>query len=85
MLITFTPWRSIGSIGLGVGVLRNVLERRSDLALLRAVGFRRRTLYRMVLAEHWALLAAGLACGLVAALASVLPLAAGRTVGMLRQ
>jgi ABC-type antimicrobial peptide transport system permease subunit len=65
---------ALGSIGLGVVVLRNVLERRSELALLRAVGFRRRTIYRMVLAEHWGLLLAGLACGLVAAMGAVLPL-----------
>jgi predicted lysophospholipase L1 biosynthesis ABC-type transport system permease subunit len=65
---------ALGSIGLGVVVLRNVLERRSELALLRAVGFPRRKLYWMVLSEHWALLALGLACGVAASLGAVLPL-----------
>jgi putative ABC transport system permease protein len=63
----------LGSAGLGVVVLRNVLERRSELAVLLAVGFRRRTLQRMVLGEHAALLAVGLGIGMVAAIVAVLP------------
>jgi ABC-type antimicrobial peptide transport system permease subunit len=63
----------LGSVGLGVVVMRNVLERRSELALLLAVGFRRRAVQMMVMSEHGALLLAGLAVGMVAALAAVLP------------
>lgn len=63
----------LGSIGLGVVVLRNVLERRGELALLRAVGFTRGGLRRMVFGEHGALLLAGLACGVVAAFVAVIP------------
>jgi len=63
----------LGSIGLGVVVLRNVLERRGELAILRAVGFRKRSLQWLVLSEHWGLLLLGLACGVVAALIAVLP------------
>jgi putative ABC transport system permease protein len=63
----------LGSIGLGIVVLRNVLERRTELALLRAVGFTRRSLRRMVLFEHGILLAAGLASGTIAAAVAVLP------------
>ncbi len=63
----------LGSVGLGVLVLRHVLERRGELALLLAVGFRRNALLRLVLTEHAALLLAGLALGAVAALVAVLP------------
>ena len=63
----------LGSAGLGVVVLRNVLERRGELALLQAVGFRRRSLRWLVLAEHAGLLLLGLAVGLVAALAAIWP------------
>lgn len=63
----------IGSAGLGVVVLRNVLERRGELALLTAVGFRRTGLGRMVLAEHAALLVAGLGIGLASAALAILP------------
>jgi len=63
----------LGSVGLGVVVLRNVLERRGELALARAVGFPTRRLDWLVLAEHWGLLAMGLVCGVVAALVAVAP------------
>jgi hypothetical protein len=42
----------LGSFGLGIVVLRNVLERRSELALLRC-GFQRSELQRLVPSEHW--------------------------------
>jgi ABC-type lipoprotein release transport system permease subunit len=63
----------LGSTGLGVVVLRNVLERRAELGLLRAVGFRCRAIQWLVLAEHGGLLWLGLGVGLVSALAAVLP------------
>ena len=63
----------LGSFGLGIVVLRNVLERRSELALLQAVGFRRGELKRLVLSEHWLLIMLGLAIGVIAALLAVLP------------
>jgi hypothetical protein len=63
----------LGSAGLGVVVLRNVLERRSELGLLQAVGFRRRSLQWLVLSEHGGLLGLGLAVGITAAIAAVLP------------
>ena len=63
----------LGSVGLGLVVLRNMLERRGELAMLRAVGFDRKTLRRMVFYEHWGLVLSGLLCGVVAALVAVLP------------
>jgi ABC-type antimicrobial peptide transport system permease subunit len=63
----------LGSAGLGVVVLRNVLERRGELGLLVAVGFRRRALQRLVLSEHGALLILGLGIGIAAASVAVLP------------
>ncbi|HWX23156.1 MAG TPA: FtsX-like permease family protein [Candidatus Binatia bacterium] len=63
----------LGSVGLGIVVLRNVLERRGELALLQAVGFRRRALQWLVLSEHWLLIFLGLASGLVAAVLALWP------------
>jgi ABC-type lipoprotein release transport system permease subunit len=63
----------LGSVGLALVVLRNVLERRGELALLRAVGFEKPLLHRLVLAEHWLLIVLGLGCGVVAAVLAVLP------------
>ena len=63
----------LGSIGLGIVVLRNVMERRSELAILRAVGFRRDSVHRLILSEHWFLLVLGLICGVASGLVSVIP------------
>ena len=63
----------LGSAALAVVVGRNVMERRGELALLRAVGFSRRAVRRIVLAEHLMLVVLGLACGVVAAAVAVAP------------
>jgi ABC-type antimicrobial peptide transport system permease subunit len=63
----------LGSVGLGLVVLRNVLERRSELAMLQAVGFNKVTLRKMVFHEHSGLMLCGLACGIAAALVAVGP------------
>jgi ABC-type antimicrobial peptide transport system permease subunit len=63
----------LGSVGLGLVVLRNVLERRGELAMLQAVGFDKASLGAMVFYEHGGLMVGGLACGIVAALVAVSP------------
>jgi ABC-type antimicrobial peptide transport system permease subunit len=63
----------LGSLGLAVVLLRSVWERRAELALFRALGYRRLMLGWMVLAENGFLLLAGLAAGTLAALAAVVP------------
>ncbi|HEY1172857.1 MAG TPA: ABC transporter permease [Verrucomicrobiae bacterium] len=63
----------LGSLGLGVVVLRNVLERRGELALMQAIGFRAQTLKWLVISEHGVLLLVGLAVGVISALIAVLP------------
>jgi len=63
----------LGSVGLAIVVLRNVMERRSELALLQAVGFERHALQWLVLSEHWLLVALGVALGTGAALVAVWP------------
>jgi ABC-type lipoprotein release transport system permease subunit len=63
----------LGSLGLGVVVMRNVQERKSELALLRAIGFEKRTIKRFVLGEYLGLLIGGLLIGTVSAGLAVLP------------
>jgi ABC-type antimicrobial peptide transport system permease subunit len=63
----------LGTFGLGAVLLRNVLERRRELALLGAVGYRARHLATMILAESVLLLSAGLLAGLLAALLAIAP------------
>ena len=63
----------LGTIGLGVVLLRNVLERTGELATLRAVGFQRSLLSRMLVTESAFLLAVGIVIGTIAALVAVAP------------
>ena len=75
-----STFQSLGALGLVLGTfglaavqLRSVFERRKELALLRATGFRRWRLGEMVLFENLLLLVGGLALGTLAALVAVLP------------
>jgi ABC-type antimicrobial peptide transport system permease subunit len=63
----------LGTLGLGAVMLRNVLERRGELALMRALGFAPGRLARVVMLENAALLAAGLGIGTAAALPAAAP------------
>jgi putative ABC transport system permease protein len=75
-----STFQSLGALGLLLGTFglasvqaRSVLERRGELALLRAGGFRRRRVGWLVVLENFALLAVGLAAGVLAAICAVLP------------
>jgi len=46
----------LGTIGLGIVVMRNIIERRGELALLRAVGFNKPSIYKLIFSEHILLL-----------------------------
>ena len=63
----------LGTFGLAAVQLRNVFERRHELATLRAIGFARSRLAKVVVGEHLILLLGGLGIGLFAALLAVLP------------
>lgn len=68
----------LGTIGLAAVLLRNTLERRRELALLEAVGFRRRHFLVMAAAESTLLLAGGLVTGAVCAVLAIAPAVAER-------
>ena len=63
----------LGTFGLATVQLRNVFERRRELAVMRAAGFRRGQLAGMVLMENAVLLLAGLGAGCLAAVVAILP------------
>jgi putative ABC transport system permease protein len=63
----------LGSVGLGLVVLRNVLERRGEFAMLQAVGYNKSTLKKLIFHEHAGLMLYGLLCGLIAAFAAIGP------------
>lgn len=63
----------LGTVGLGILMLRNVLERSGELAALSACGFRRARLRAMLLYEHGFLLLVGEGIGSVAGLIAAAP------------
>jgi putative ABC transport system permease protein len=71
----------LGTLGMAAVLLRNVLERRRELALLRAVGYNSTHFTVMVIAENAVLLFCGLFTGVVCALLAVAPMVFGRGSG----
>jgi len=68
----------LGTFGLATVLLRNVLERKKELALLGAVGYRRAHVMMMVVAENVLLLVAGLTAGALSAAIAIAPAVAER-------
>ncbi len=63
----------LGTLGLAAILMRNVLERRKELALLRAIGFNKHHFAWMVIAENAFMLASGLIIGTACALLAIAP------------
>lgn len=76
----------LGSLGLAVVLLRAIWERRSELALLRALGYRNGALAWLILAENGFLMFVGISIGTGAAIISVAPhvIASGNAVSLTR-
>jgi len=63
----------LGSIGAGLVLLFNVLDRRGELAMMQAIGFSRAAIGRLLLAEHAGLFAAGVLAGGLSAMIASMP------------
>ena len=63
----------LGSLGLGVVLVRNLLERKGEFALLRAIGYDRASLNFLILSEYGWLILWGVAIGIAAAIVAVWP------------
>lgn len=63
----------LGTLGLGTVMLRNVLERRAEIALLKSIGFTARQTAILVLSENSVLLFWGLLVGAISALLAMMP------------
>src|SRR5688500_7388084 len=63
----------LGTLGLAAVLLRNVLERRRELALLRAVGYNPSHFMLMIISENAFLLFSGLVTGTLCALLAIAP------------
>jgi putative ABC transport system permease protein len=63
----------LGTVGLAIILAKSMLERRSETALLKAVGYPLASLVRLFSAEYLVLLSAGLLAGTLPALLATLP------------
>ncbi|MCP4097455.1 MAG: ABC transporter permease [Planctomycetaceae bacterium] len=63
----------LGTFGLAAVQIRSVLERKKELGLMRAVGFQRNALAKMVVLENAWLLIIGLGIGIFSALFTTVP------------
>ncbi len=63
----------LGTAGLGVLLARHVLERKGELGLMQALGFKQGALRSMILGEHVTLLIGGVVLGLLSAALAVWP------------
>jgi putative ABC transport system permease protein len=64
---------ALGTLGMAAVLLRNVFERRRELALLRAVGYNSSHFAAMVITENVLMLCCGLGIGFVCALLAIAP------------
>ena len=63
----------LGTVGLAAVLLRNILERQRELALMRAVGFNSQHFTLMIIAENAMLLLGGVFTGAICALLAITP------------
>jgi putative ABC transport system permease protein len=63
----------LGTVGLGISLARNILDRRQEIGILRAIGFKQNKVFAMVTLEHLLLLIIGTASGAVAAFVATIP------------
>jgi putative ABC transport system permease protein len=63
----------IGTVGLGILIARSIMERKSEIGLLLALGYKQNTIYRIIFTEYFILIITGIIIGFVPAIISTLP------------
>jgi len=63
----------LGTIGLGIVLLRNIAERKQEIALYQALGFSHSYITKLLFSENLFILLTGLGTGIIAAFAGILP------------
>jgi len=63
----------IGTIGLGIVLLRNLTERKQEIALYQALGFSQSYIFKLLFAENLFILFVGIGIGTFAAFAGIMP------------
>lgn len=63
----------LGTIGLGIVLMRNMYDRKHELAILKALGFTSQQIFRIIVGENMLLLLIGTGIGIFSALIGILP------------
>jgi len=63
----------LGTIGLAIVLFRSILERKEEIALLRAIGFGKRKIRKLIVYEYMILLGIGIGIGFLSAIIATLP------------
>ena len=63
----------LGTVGLGIVLIRNIIERANEIGLFQAVGFGPGRIFRIFFLEYFFLISAGILTGFLAAILATLP------------
>lgn len=63
----------LGTIGLAIILARTILERRSEIAMMQAIGFQSNSIFRLLIKEYLILLFTGVLIGFVSAVVATVP------------
>jgi len=63
----------LGTVGLGMSLARNILDRQQELGILRAIGFTKTTIMYLITREHLVLLLIGTLTGAITAFIATIP------------
>ncbi len=63
----------LGAVGLGITLARNILDRRKELAIMKIMGYKTKTIIGMLTGEHMVLLGMGTIAGAITAAIATLP------------
>jgi hypothetical protein len=63
----------LGTVGMGIVLMRNMLDRKHELAVMKALGFTRKQLFQLIVMENMWLLLMGMVIGIISAMIGILP------------
>ncbi|QIA07528.1 FtsX-like permease family protein [Draconibacterium halophilum] len=63
----------LGTVGLAVILARTILERRREIALMQAIGFTKKSVFKLLINEYSLLLLSGVLIGFITAVVATLP------------
>jgi ABC-type lipoprotein release transport system permease subunit len=63
----------LGTVGLGIVLVRNIMERRKEIALMQSMGYSRKLVFSVLSIEYFLLISIGILCGFFTGMISTLP------------